>query len=95
MEAKTKELLNKFADSQPALNDKDKPHATAPIQLGDLIAAVEAAAAAAQADATAAESAAYTAGTPGDWDTAAPTTLKEALDRIASALAVAIAGPIP
>lgn len=49
----------------------------------------------AQSTAENAASQAYTAGTPGDWDTTPPATIKEALDRIASALAAEIAVPIP
>ena len=37
LETKTKELLNKFADSQPALNDRDKPFGQSQIKLGDLL----------------------------------------------------------
>ena len=32
LDTKTKELLNKFADSQVALNDRDKPRGSSEIQ---------------------------------------------------------------
>jgi hypothetical protein len=38
---------------------------------------------------------AYSAGTPADWATSAPTTIKDALDRIASAVEGLLATPIP
>jgi len=37
LDTKTKELLNKFADSQVALNDRDKPRGSSEIQLGTLL----------------------------------------------------------
>ena len=40
-----------------------------------------------------ATNASYTAGTPGDWATAAPTTVKDAIDRIAAV--VGGSTPIP
>jgi hypothetical protein len=38
---------------------------------------------------------AYSAGTPADWATSAPVTIKDALDRIASAVEGLLATPIP
>jgi len=38
---------------------------------------------------------AYAAGTPADWATAAPTTVSEAIDRLATAVAGILAVPIP
>jgi len=49
----------------------------------------------AQSTAEDAENQAYTAGTPADWLTSAPTTLKAALDRLASAVEGLLAAPIP
>ncbi len=80
MLASIKTLLNKFSASQPALQQAGTPAATAGLSLGDLI--VAEAAAAQDAATTAAE--AYDAGTPADWATAAPTTVKDAIDRIAA-----------
>lgn len=94
MEAKTKELLNKFADSQPALQDKDLPHAEAPVQLGDLLQDLEDAATAAQASADGAAAAAYVPTTSADW-VGDPADIQEALDRLASAVAGLLAAPIP
>lgn len=37
LEPKTKDLLNKLADSQPGLNDKDLPRSQSGIKLGDLL----------------------------------------------------------
>ena len=37
LEKLTKDLLNKFAEQQPALNDRSKPRGQSEIQLGDLI----------------------------------------------------------
>lgn len=37
LDAKTKELLNDFADTQPALNDRDKPFPQSKIELGTLL----------------------------------------------------------
>lgn len=37
----------------------------------------------------------YTPGTPGDWAPTAPTTQGEALDRLATAVAGLLGGPIP
>jgi len=37
LSSKVKELLNKFADTQVALNDKDLPRGQSQIQLGDLL----------------------------------------------------------
>lgn len=41
------------------------------------------------------ESQAYTAGDANDWDTAAPASIKEALDRMADAVAGLLTNPIP
>ena len=81
MDARTKELLNKFSESQPALVDlnqrgsEGKNAKDAQIQLGDLIEE-------------------YVAGEAADWAGEAPKTVGEAIDRIASALAAEIAAPI-
>jgi hypothetical protein len=37
----------------------------------------------------------YAPGTPGDWAAPAPTNAQDALDRMAAAVAVLLAGPIP
>ena len=37
LSAKVKELLNKFADTQVALNDRDLPRGQSQVQLGDLL----------------------------------------------------------
>lgn len=72
-----KSLLNKFADTQPALRLADKPLESSNPQLGDAISAgIDGAAA-------------YTPAVTGNWLGADPTTVQEALDRIA-----AFAGPI-
>lgn len=64
-------------------------------QLADRVKTLESDVATAQSTAEDAENQVYTAGTPGDWATAAPVTLKEAVDRIAAALAAETAAPIP
>lgn len=113
LDSTIKELLNKFADSQPALRIPGQPLGSSNIMLGDLLeealdggTAVDQTArddasqaltdaATAQSTAEDAENQAYTAGTPGDWATSAPTSLKAAIDRLASALAVELTTPIP
>lgn len=76
-----KALLNSFADTQPALRLATKPLAESNPNLGDAIdARIASESAAAQAAAEA-----YAAGTPADWAGAAPTTVAEALDRLAAA----------
>lgn len=138
LDPKIVQLLNDFADSQPALRLPNEPWSSSNPKLGDALkSALDTADAenatgvaytpgvggnwspavtsaqgaldqlasrmvAAEGDITTAQSTAedaegqvYTAGTPADWDTAAPATIKEALDRIASALAAEIAVPIP
>jgi len=120
LDPRVKELLNKFADSMPALRIPGEPLASSNPMLGDIMeealdggtavdqtardAASDAQddatqalsdAATAQSTAEDAENQAYTAGTPGDWATSAPVTLKAAVDRIASALAAELAVPIP
>lgn len=37
----------------------------------------------------------YTAGTPSNWNGTSPTTYKSAIDRLASAVATLLGGPIP
>lgn len=65
-----KDLLNKFAESQPALQVAGSPAASSSLKLGDLIESMDD----------------YTAATPASWAGAAPTTLAGAIDRIAAAL---------
>ncbi|MEM4379610.1 MAG: hypothetical protein QXL01_02855 [Thermoplasmatales archaeon] len=102
LDSRIKELLNKFADSQPALRFPGEPLGSSNPMLGSVIKEVSdtatsalANAATAQSTAENAENQAYTAGTPADWAVSAPTTLKAAIDRIASALAAEIGVPIP
>lgn len=75
-----KALLNKFSDTQTALRLNGKPYAQSNPQLGDAIEA--------QITATAG-SAPYTPADTTKWTGADPTTVQQALDRIAAAL-----GPI-
>lgn len=87
-----KDLLNRFADTQTALRLPSLPLQDSNPNIGDAIEAmVDSKVSAGVAEA---EDAAYTAGTPGDWDTA-PTTLKEAVDRLAALAASESAAPIP
>jgi len=77
-----KSLLNKFADTQPALRLADKPLESSNPQLGDVLdAALDTAASA--------PGTAYTPAVTGNWTGADPTTVQAALDRIAVAI-----GPI-
>lgn len=73
-----KTLLNKFADSQPALRLPDSSYEKSNIMLGDLIDT---------AGSQAAEDVAYVPATSGDWS-GDPVEVKEALDRIAAEVAV-------
>jgi len=71
-------LLNNFAKTQIALQIPDLPLSKSNPNLGTSIeSAIEGAVAASEA---------YVAGTPSDWATPAPTTVKSAIDRIANAL---------
>jgi hypothetical protein len=81
LSASVKTLLNKFSESQPALNLPGEPAATSGIKLGDLIAE--------------AIDDSYTPATPANWAGTAPATDKQALDRLAAVVAVLNAGPIP
>jgi hypothetical protein len=69
LDAKVKDLLNKYADTQPALRLPNEPFDSSNIKLGDVI------------DSAATQ---YTPATPGDWNGAAPKTVAEALDRLAA-----------
>ena len=96
-------LLNDFANSQPALRLPSLPAGTSNPLLGDVMdaalvaaagsssaaAAAASAAASAASAVTAAGYASYTPAVTGDWTGADPTTVQQALDRIAAAL-----GPI-
>jgi hypothetical protein len=84
LDPKIKELLNKFADTQPALRLPEQPLEKSNIFLGDLL-----------EQAVNAQNQEFTAGTVGDWDTSAPATIKEALDRLASAVQGLLSAPIP
>jgi len=120
LDSRIKELLNKFADSMPALRIPGEPLASSNPMLGDIMeealdggtaidqtardAASDAQddatqaltdAATAQSTAEDAENQAYTAGTPGDWATTAPATLKAAVDRLAAAVEGLLTNPIP
>jgi hypothetical protein len=83
LDAKVKKLLNDFSKSQPALNETGKPAAISGLKIGDLIEEAMDAADSAAAAAAAAE--AYAATTPADWAGSAPTSVAEAIDRLAAA----------
>jgi hypothetical protein len=70
LSATLKKLLNSFADSQIALRIPGEPLGSSNPKLGDALDAL--------AD--------YEATTPADWAGAAPTTVKEAIDRLAAAM---------
>ena len=78
MSASIKALLNKFAASQPALQQPGQPAGEGGVKLGDLIEQAEASAASKAAE--------YTPATAADWGAPAPTTVKEALDKLAAAV---------
>jgi hypothetical protein len=69
LDPKVKDLLNKYADSQPALRLPGEPYGTSNVKLGDVI----------EAAATQ-----YTPAVPADWNGALPKTVAEALDRLAA-----------
>lgn len=83
LDPKIVKMLNDYADSQPALRLPTEPAGSSNPQLGTAL------------DAALDSAAAYSAGTPADWDTSAPETTKDAIDRLASAVAGLLAGPVP
>lgn len=93
LDPKVKDLLNKFAESMPALRLPGEPLEKSNPKIGDLLEiAIDGGTAVDQTArdlALDAESQAYTAADALDWSSNAPATIKAALDRIAAAL-----GPI-
>jgi len=79
LDATTKELLNKFAETQPALNVSGKPAAIAGIKLGDLLASAFE----------------FEAASAANWDGAAPESLREAVQRLEAAVAGLLGAAIP
>lgn len=84
LDKKVKDLLNKFADSMPALRIPDEPYEKSNPKLGDIL-----------DDALKAEDAKYTPASASHWASPAPETLKAAIDRIAKEVSNNGANPIP
>lgn len=79
LDKETKELLNKFAETQPALNKVGSPASTSGVKLGDLLESLED----------------FEASDAANWEGAAPKTLAEAVRRIEAALVALMGTSIP